>query len=36
LKDEVKEAEQISKSVYSIVRQEQREHQPRRAHDIDR
>ena len=36
LKDEVKEAEQIRKSVYSIVRQEQREQHPRRAQDIDR
>jgi hypothetical protein len=36
LRDEVKEAEQIRKSVYSIMRQEQREQQPRRAHDIDR
>lgn len=36
LKDEVKEAEQIRKSVYSILRQEQREQQPKRAHDIDR
>ena len=35
LRDEVKEAEQIRKSVYSIVRQEQRERQPRRAHEID-
>jgi len=31
LKGEVKEAEQIRKSVYSILRQEQREQQPRRA-----
>ena len=30
LKDEVKEAEQIRRSVYSIVRQEQRERQHRR------
>ena len=36
LKDEIKEAEQIRKSVYSIVRQEERERQPRRAQDIDR
>jgi len=36
LREEVKEAEQIRKSVYSIVRQEQREQQPRRAHDHDR
>ena len=35
LKDEIKEAEQIRKSVYSIVRQEQREQQPRRAQDIE-
>ena len=33
LKNEVKEAEQIRKSVYSILRQEQREQQPRRAQD---
>ena len=36
LKDEVKEAEQIRKSVYSILRQEQREQQPRRAQDMER
>ena len=36
LKEEVKEAEQIRKSVYSILRQEQREQQPRRAQDIGR
>lgn len=36
LKDEVKEAEQIRKSVYSILRQEQREQQPRKAQDMDR
>ena len=35
LKDEIKEAEQIRKSVYSIVRQEQREQQPRRVQDIE-
>lgn len=35
LKDEVKEAEQIRKSVYSILRQEQRE-QPRRTLELDR
>lgn len=35
LKDEVKEAEQIRKSVYSILRQEQREQQPKRAQDMD-
>ena len=32
----VKEAEQIRKSVYSILRQEQREQQPRRAQDMGR
>jgi len=36
LKEEVKEAEQIRKSVYSILRQEQREHAPRRAQDMER
>ena len=36
LKDEVKKAEQIRKSVYSILRQEQREQQPRRAQDMER
>jgi len=36
LKEEIKEAEQIRKSVYSIVRQEERERQPRRAQDIAR
>ena len=36
LKDGVKEAEQIRKSVYSILRQEQREQQPRRAQDVER
>jgi hypothetical protein len=35
LKYEVKEAEQIRKSVYSILRQEQREQQPRRARDTE-
>jgi hypothetical protein len=35
LKDEVKEAEQIRRSVYSILRQEQREQQPRRARDVE-
>lgn len=35
LKDEVKEAEQIRKSVYSILRQEQREQQPHRAQDME-
>ncbi len=33
---EVKEAEQIRKSVYSILRQEQREQKPRRAQDTKR
>ena len=36
LKGEVKEAEQIRRSVYSILRQEQREQQPRRAQDVER
>lgn len=37
LKEEVKEAEQIRKSVYSILRQEQRERQqPRRAQETER
>ncbi|WP_095643228.1 MobA/MobL family protein [Methanosarcina spelaei] len=36
LKDEVKEADQIRKSVYSILRQKQREQSPRRAQDMDR
>lgn len=35
LKDEVKEAEQIRKSVYSILRQEQREQQPSRAQNVE-
>ena len=35
LKNEVKEAEQIRKSVYSILRQEQREQQPRRAQNME-
>lgn len=35
LKDGVKEAEQIRKSIYSILRQEQRERQPRRAQDME-
>jgi len=35
LKDEVKEAEQIRKSVYSIMRQEQREQQQRRTQDME-
>ena len=36
LKEEVKEAEQIRKSVYSILRQEQRERQPNRAQGMER
>ncbi len=36
LKEEVKEAEKIRKSVYSILRQEQREQQPRRVQDMER
>ena len=36
LRDEVKDAEQIRKSVYSIIRAEQRETQPRRTQDINR
>ena len=36
LKEEVKEAEKIRKSVYNILRQEQREQQPRRAQDMER
>ena len=36
LKEEVKEAEKIRKSVYSILRQEQRERQPRKAQDTER
>lgn len=36
LKDEVKEAEQIRKSVDSILRQEQREHAQRRTQDMER
>jgi len=35
LKDEVKEAEQIRKSVYSIMRQEQREQQQRKARGVE-
>lgn len=35
LKDEVKEAEQIRKNVYSILRQEQREQQPRKAQEME-
>ena len=36
LKEEVKEAEKIRKSVYSILRQEQREQQPHRKQDMER
>jgi len=36
LKGEVKEAEQIRKSVYSILRQEQWEHAQHRAQDMER
>ncbi|MDR1649376.1 MAG: MobA/MobL family protein [Synergistaceae bacterium] len=36
LKDEVKEVEQIRRSVYSILRQEQREQQTHRARDMER
>ena len=36
LKEEVKEAEKIRKSVYSILRQEQREHAHRRTQDMER
>ena len=36
LKEEVREAEQIRKSVYSILRQEQREQTQRRAQDMER
>ena len=35
LKDEVKEAEKIRKSVYSIMRQEQHAQQPHRTQDMD-
>lgn len=35
LKDEVKEAEQIRKNVYTILRQEQREQQPRKEHETE-
>ena len=35
LREEVKDAEQIRKSVYNIVRREQREQQPRRTHEMD-
>ena len=36
LKGEVKEAEQIRRSVYNILRQEQREQQSHRAQDMER
>lgn len=36
LKDEVKEVEQIRKGVYNMLRQEQREQQPRRTQDMER
>ena len=36
LKEEVREAEKIRKSVYSILRQEQREQPPRRKQDMER
>ena len=36
LKEDVKEAEKIRKSVYSILRQEQREQQPHRKQDMER
>ncbi len=36
LKEEVKEAEKIRKSVYSILRQEQREQQPHKMQDMER
>jgi len=36
LKEEIKEAEQIRKSVYSIVDAEQRQRQPRRVQEIER
>ena len=35
LKDEVKEAEKIRRSVYSILRQGQREQQPKRMQDLN-
>jgi len=35
LKDEVKEAEQIRKSIYSILRQEQCEQQPHKGQDME-
>ena len=36
LKDEVKEAEQIRKGVYSILREENRKEQPAHKQDLDR
>ena len=36
LKNDVTEAEQIRKTIYSVVRAEQQRTQPRRAQDIDR
>ena len=36
LKDEVDEATRIRSRVHDIMRQEQREQQPRRAHGMDR
>ena len=35
LKDEVREAEQIRKSVYSILQQEQQERQPHKAQNVE-
>jgi hypothetical protein len=35
VKDEVKEAEQIRKSVYNILRQEQREQQLQKSQDVE-
>ncbi|ODR45808.1 hypothetical protein BEI59_03325 [Eisenbergiella tayi] len=36
LKDEVKQAERIRKSVASILRQEKREQQPHKTQDMDK
>ena len=36
LKDEVKEAEQIRKGVYAILRKENRKEQPTHKQDLDR
>ena len=36
LRDEVKEVEQIRRSVYSILREETRREQPTRKQDLDR